>query len=95
MSENIKSVLVDKAELQLTFLVKDGDARLDIRTDGTHDLANLDDVIVFLNQDHVPITSHGPDHATANIGPWSRYSDAPVSLMVRVGEFFDGWDFEP
>lgn len=95
MSENFKSVLADKSELQITFLVDDGDGRIELRTDGTYDLSVSDDVIVFVNQSPMPVTVNDPTHATVPLGDWSRYADESVSLMIRIGEFFDGWELEP
>lgn len=93
MGENYKKVLHNYEGLEITFLIEDGEARVDFRSNATrYHLDDTDDVIVFVNGDNVPVDSQGEHAATARIGDWSRYGTGPISLMIRVGEYFEGWE---
>ncbi len=92
MGKNSKKVLHNFDGLEITFLVLDGVARIDFRSDGSvHRLDDVDDVIVFVDGRNIEVESSGGQEATATVGPWE--DDAgPRSLMIRVGEFFEGWE---
>lgn len=94
MSENLKKVLLNKG-LEITFFVQDGIARVEYRSNGDVDLSNPEDVVLFVNGTSIPVQPHDALTATATIGEWSRYNGGLVQLMTRVGEFFEGWEFEP
>lgn len=94
MPEDIKNVLVDKDGLQVVFLVEEGDARIEIRGDERWDLQSEDDIIIFLNDQHVPANATSADLAVATIGDWSQYQGAEVSLVIRIHEFFEAWELE-
>ena len=92
MSENFKKVLVNKG-LEITFLVEDGMARVEYRNN--EPLAGPDDLVLFVNGQNVPVQATSDKTAVAHIGSWEKLSKGPVTLMTRVDEFFDGWEFEP
>ena len=94
MSENLKKVLYNKG-IEITFIVEGGVARVEYRSNGEFDLSDADDVVLFVNGDHVRVQSFGADHASGEIGDWSRFGGTAVNLMTRVGEFFDGWELDP
>lgn len=95
MAENLKKVLYNNGGLEITFFVEDGIARVDFRSNGEFDLSESGDVVLFVNGDNIAIESDDPTRATGRIGEWSAYEERLVRLMTRVGEFFDGWEFEP
>ena len=94
MSDDLKKVLLNKG-LEITFLVENGVARVEYRSNGEFDLTQTDDVILFVNGDNIPIKATDAANAIGVIGPWEQISHEPVSLTTRVGEYFDGWEFEP
>jgi len=95
MGENYKKVLHNYEGLEITFFVEDGEARVEFRSNARHyHLDDPDDVIVFVNGDHIAVTSEGEHAATARIGAWARYGSTPISLMIRVGEYFEGWELD-
>jgi hypothetical protein len=95
MSENLKKVLYDRGGLEITFLVENGEARVEFRSEGEdYDLSNPDDVILFINDQHVPVDCRDACHATGRIGAWEPFVGSQVSLMIRVDEYFDGWQVE-
>ena len=94
MSENLKKVLHNKG-LEITFFVNDGIARVEYRGSDDVDLSEPDDIVLFINGESVHVQAMGDNAATAIIGEWTQYSGDVVRLMTRVGEFFEGWEFEP
>ncbi len=94
MSENLKKVLHNKG-IEITFFVEDGVARVEYKSGGDFDLSEGEDVVLFVNGNAVPVQSTSATEATAVIGPWAAFAGQPVQMMTRVGEFFDGWEFEP
>lgn len=89
---NLKKVLVNQGGLEITFFVDEGIARVEFRSNGAFSLGNPEDVILFLNGTNVPVVSHSEGAATAHIGAWEPFAGTAVSIMTRVGEFFDGWE---
>lgn len=94
MSENLKKVLHNKG-LEITFFVQDGIARVEYRAGDEFDLSSPEDIVLFVNSDHIAVQPTGVGQATGVIGEWSAYSGDLVRLTTRVGEFFEGWEFEP
>ena len=92
MSQNFKKVLHNEG-LQITFLVEEDLARVEYRSNSP--LAGPDDLVLVVNGKGVPIELTSETTAIAHLGPWDALSNAPVSLMTRVDEFFDGWEFDP
>lgn len=93
--ENLKKVLVNNDGLEITFFVEEGTARIEFRSNGRFDLSTTDDVVLVVNGSPVPVQPQSDVFAIASLGDWENYADAPVSIMTRVDEFFEGWEFEP
>jgi hypothetical protein len=94
VSEYLKKILHNDG-LEITFLVEDGVARVEYRASGDYDLTDTDDVILFVNGDNIAVKATDPAYACGVIGPWEEFAKGPVNMTTRVGEFFDGWEFEP
>lgn len=96
MGENLKKELHNREGLEITFVVEEGEARIEFRTQTEQQkLDDLDDIVVFVNGENIPVESHGENAATAAIGAWNdREETEQVSLMIRVGEYFEGWELE-
>lgn len=95
MSDNLKKSLHNYEGLDITFFVEDGQARIEFESNGQkYDLSDPDDVVVVVNGDPASVESEDVHHATAHIGEWQRFSGDRVNLMIRVGEFFEGWEVE-
>lgn len=92
MAENLKKVLLSKG-LEIVFLVEDGLARVEYRNN--EPLVSSDDIVLFVNGDNIPVQTTSEKTAVGHIGPWEKFSGGPVTLMTRVDEFFEGWEFEP
>lgn len=90
---NFKKVLHNEDGLEIAFLVEDEQARIEFRANLSYDLGSSDDVVVVVNGKGIAPNCESSDFAVANLGPWDDYT-RPISLMIRVGEFFDGWEFE-
>lgn len=91
-----QSVLLSNRSLIVTLSVDDDDqARLEIQST-VHGplLTNADDVVVILNGQGVALTFIDERHVHAEIGDWAPYATYGGSLMLRVDEFVDGWEFE-
>lgn len=94
MADNLKKVLHNKG-LEITFFVEDGIARVEYRAGAEYDLSEPEDVVLFVNGTPIPVEATGAGEAAGIIGDWSQFKGGAVQLMTRVGEFFDGWEFEP
>lgn len=93
--ENLKKVLSSADGLEITFFVDGGVARIEFRSDGSaYHLDNPEDIIVFVDGRSIPVASAGVDAATAGLGDWDAYDKRPTSIMIRVDEFFEGWELD-
>ena len=59
------------------------------------DLSQPDDVAVVLDGQGVRAEPEDRRHAVAELGDWDALAERGFQLMIRVGEFFEGWDFGP
>lgn len=95
---NHKKVLHNNDGLEITFIVEDGLARLEFRSNPLRcDLATASDLVVVLDGKGFEVESSGHDFAVAKLGDWAQLTrDAlgALQLMIRVHEFFDGWELD-
>lgn len=63
--------------------------------EGGPDLSAPDEVVVVADGQGCPLEVESPRKARATIGHADEFTDRSFELMVRVHEFFDGWEFEP
>lgn len=59
------------------------------------DLSIDDEVVVFMNDAPVDVQVEDATHAVAELGPADDLEDKSFSVVLRVHEFFEGWDFGP
>ncbi|QDG52579.1 hypothetical protein FIV42_18105 [Persicimonas caeni] len=59
------------------------------------DLSIDDEVVVFMNDAPVDVQVEDATHAVAELGPADELEDQSFSVVLRVHEFFEGWDFGP
>ena len=90
---DIRKELHHEDGLEIVLLVEDGEARVEIRGGVDFDLAAMDDVVVVVNGQAMAIDVQSADFAFSKIGPWEAYAH-PISLMIRVHEFFEGWELD-
>jgi len=95
MSEPLQKVLHNQEGLEISFLVEDDQARVELRGNMNWDLSDPDDVVVVIDGTPARVESDDASFAVADLGTWSERASGPVSLMIRVHEFFDGWEFAP
>jgi len=93
MSENLLKVLHNEDGLEITFVVDDGLARVEFKSNETIDLSASDDVVVVVNGKGFDAVVNDRNHSVVHIGPWDAV-DVPAHLMIRVHEFFDGWELD-
>ena len=85
-------------ELSLFLTIEDDEIlRLEIVSHDADacDLSVDDAVIVFMNDEPAKIDVEDAEHAVAELGPADELEDKNFSVVVRVHEFFEGWDFGP
>lgn len=84
-------------QLSVFFTIEDDDViRLEIVShDDELDLTVEDEVIVFMDQEPVDVTAEDASHAVVELGPADELEGESFSVMLRVYEFFEGWDFGP
>lgn len=89
-----KSVLYSGKKLIITLFDEGDAAHLTIQsTKHGPDLYNQDDVVVVVDGIAVPVQTQDRLHARADLPDWLSLVARGFKLMVRVGEFFEGWDF--
>lgn len=93
MSDNFEMVLHDEDGLTITFVVEAGTAKVDLRSTSGIDLSQVEDVIVVLNGQNLEPTVHGTEHASVLLGESDSMAQ-PSQLMIRVHEFFEGWELD-
>ena len=71
----------DLVELEL----ESRDDAIDLRVD--------DEVILFKDGQRLPIEADSSSHATARLGTADEIAEQSFGLMLRVYEFFEGWEF--
>lgn len=94
MFESFQKILHDADGLEITFIVEDDRARIEFRGNSDVDLSAHDDVIVVVNGRGFDAVPRDRDFSVAHIGLWSQLSAEPVQLMIRVHEFFEGWELD-
>jgi|GEM_PF-2402679 len=74
----------------------DGILRLEIvATSEAIDLSVADEVVVAVEGEAVAVSVQDASHATAELGEASKLQEEAFTVMLRVYEFFEGWDFGP
>ncbi|MBA2664752.1 MAG: hypothetical protein H0U74_20865 [Bradymonadaceae bacterium] len=84
-----------EAKLRL-YLVEtpEGQLVVEIESDaGGPDLSVEDEVVVVVDGQARSVEAQSARAARAVVGAVSALEDRPFELMVRVHEFFEGWDF--
>lgn len=59
------------------------------------DLSIDDEVVVFMNDAPVAVDVEDATHAVAELGSAADLESQSFSVVLRVHEFFEGWDFGP
>ncbi len=59
------------------------------------DLSADDEVVVFMDDAPVEVQVEDAGHAVAELGPADDLEDKSFNVVLRVHEFFEGWDFGP
>jgi hypothetical protein len=87
----------DKSLSVFLTIEDDNILRLEIvsHDDDTCDLSIDDAVIVFMDEEPVSVQVEDSAHAVANLGPADKLEDQSFGVVLRVHEFFEGWDFGP
>ncbi|AWV88217.1 hypothetical protein [Bradymonas sediminis] len=74
----------------------DGILRLEmVATSDTYDLSVPDEVVVAVEGEAVEVVVEDAAHAMAELGDASKFDEETFTVMLRVHEFFEGWDFGP
>lgn len=66
---------------------------IESRAPETCDLSIADEVIVFLDEQRVAVDAEEPAYARAELGPAAELLERSFKLMLRVHDFFEGWEF--
>ncbi|MFU8806972.1 MAG: hypothetical protein ACNA8W_24405 [Bradymonadaceae bacterium] len=85
-------------DLDIILVVDEDSGALSVEIESTEagpDLSVADEVVVAVDGEPCSLQVEGPRRARAAIGHADDFTDKSFELMVRVHEFFDGWEFEP
>ncbi len=90
----MRETLHQDPHLTVTLTIEDDDiARVVLESpDDGPDLTVPDEVVVVADGQGCPLTIDSPNRAVAILGP-AHQLQGPLTLMVRVFEFFEGWEF--
>jgi hypothetical protein len=94
MSESFEKVLHDEDGLVITFVVEGDATRLEFRAAQGIDLTAHEDVVVVVNGRGFETVAQDASFAVTALGSWETLSEAPIQLMIRVHEFFEGWELD-
>ena len=91
----MREILHEDAELTVALTIDDdGVARVELLSaEGGPDLTTEDEVVVVMEGEGCPLEVESPRRALATLGDAEALEAAPLTLMVRVFEFFEGWEF--
>lgn len=74
----------------------DGLLRLEVvATSDTIDLSVPDEVVVVVEGEAVAVIVEDASHATAELGDAAKLESESFTVILRVYEFYEGWDFGP
>lgn len=66
-----------------------------VSKDDALDLSVPDEVVVAVDGQALKIAAEDPAHVVAQLGRADELEERSFTLMLRVYEFFEGWDFGP
>lgn len=89
----MREVLHNEEGLTVAIVLKDEKALVElVSADDGPDLTVPHEVVVVVDGTGRDVDVEGPDRATATIVDELDEDPDPVTVMVRVHEFFEGWD---
>lgn len=96
----LKTVIHSNRRLVITLFVEELDeqeqAHIEIlSTRNGPDLSQDNDVVALIDGRGLPIELLERRKAIARLGDWEPYATNGFSLMIRVHDYFGGWDFPP
>lgn len=94
MSESFEKILHNEDDLEIKFIVENDEARVEISAPAGVDLTASDDVIVVVNGRGCVVVARDSGFAVAKLGVFPEDSAESIQLMIRVHEFFEGWELE-
>ena len=66
-----------------------------VATEGGPDLSVDDEVVVAVDGEAVAVAVEDSGHVVAILGAAAELEERTFTVMLRVYEFFEGWDFGP
>lgn len=93
----LKTVLQSNRRLVITLTVDEQDqAQIEIQsTRNGPDLTQEHDVVALVDGKGLALEVLDRRRAVARLGQWEPLADKGFALMLRVHEYFGGWDFPP
>ena len=89
----MREILHEDGELTLALVVDDGRLMVELQsTEQGPDLSEPHEVVVVVDGQGRGIEVEGPQRATAVVHPQLEEEPEAMMLMVRVFEFFEGWE---
>ncbi len=89
----MREVLFEDEELVVALVAGDQGLIVELETsDSGPDLTTGDEVVVVVDGQGCPLEIDGPRRARATIVEDMPDEPSPTMLMVRVFEFFEGWE---
>ena len=89
----MREILHEDGELTLALVVDDGSLMVELQsTEHGPDLSEPHEVVVVVDGQGRGIEVEGPQRATAVVHPQLEEEPEAMMLMVRVFEFFEGWE---
>jgi hypothetical protein len=91
--QSMREVLYEDEQLVVALEAGDQGLVVDLRTsESGPDLTTDDEVVVVVDGQGCPLEIEGPRRARATVVEELPEEPSPTMLMVRVFEFFEGWE---
>ena len=92
----MRETLHEDENLAVFLTIEDDDVMrlvIESRDPQAFDLSVEDEVIVVMQGRGVDVAAESAERAVARLGPAEDLADRSFQVMVRVYDFFEGWDF--
>ncbi len=90
----MREVLHQGEGLVIALVVDDEKAIVEVESEASGpDLSVADEVVIVVDGEPQPLEADGPRRVQVVLGEAATFENSSMSLLVRVHEFFEGWEF--
>lgn len=90
----MREVLHQGEGLVIALVIDDEKAIVEVESEASGpDLSVADEVVIVVDGEPHPLEVDGPRRVQVVLGEGATFENPSMSLLVRVHEFFEGWEF--